>query len=50
MTRFADGRSRRGMLFLLRYFNPMGAHKSGRIGEASKGYSEQSDAIYYAGG
>lgn len=34
---------------LLRYFNPIGAHESGRIGEDPQGYSEQSDAVYRAG-
>ena len=35
---------------LLRYFNPIGAHKSGRIGEDPNGVPEQSHALYYTGG
>ena len=34
---------------LLRYFNPVGAHESGRIGEDPRGDSEQSYAFYYPG-
>ena len=35
---------------LLRYFNPIGAHQSGKIGEESERHSKQSDALYHAGG
>ena len=34
---------------LLRYFNPIGAHKSGRIGENPKGISQQPDALHHPG-
>jgi UDP-glucose 4-epimerase len=30
----------RWSIALLRYFNPVGAHKSGRIGEDPQGYSK----------
>jgi UDP-glucose 4-epimerase len=35
---------------LLRYFNPVGAHESGRIGEDPAGVPEQPDAVHHAGG
>ena len=31
---------------LLRYFNPIGAHESGLMGEDPEGYPEQSASIY----
>ena len=34
---------------LLRYFNPIGAHKSGLIGEDPKRYPEQPDALHHTG-
>ena len=34
----------------LRYFNPVGAHHSGRIGEDPRGGAEQFDALRRAGG
>ena len=36
-------------VILLRYFNPVGAHKSGKIGE-DQGHSQQPDALHPAGG
>ena len=37
-------------VILLRYFNPVGAHESGRIRKGSEGNPEQPDAIYFTGG
>lgn len=37
-------------IMLLRYFNPIGAHKSGRIGENPKGIPNNLLPIYYPGG
>ena len=34
----------------LRYFNPVGAHPSGTIGEDPDWAAQQSDAIHHAGG
>ena len=34
---------------LLRYFNPVGAHPSGRIGEDPNGIPQQPYALYYPG-
>ena len=34
---------------LLRYFNPVGAHPSGIIGEDTQWYSQQSPALYHPG-
>ena len=35
---------------LLRYFNPVGAHPSGRIGEDPRRHPQQPDAVHHAGG
>ena len=37
-------------IVLLRYFNPVGAHPSGRIGEDPRRHPEQPDAVHHAGG
>ncbi len=34
---------------LLRYFNPVGAHPSGLIGEDPVGHPQQPDAVHHAG-
>ena len=36
-------------VILLRYFNPIGAHKSGTIGENPNGIPQQPDALYHTG-
>ena len=47
-----DGRGRPGRwsVVLLRYFNPIGAHESGRIGERSQRRAQQPDALHHPGG